>query len=49
MPHLYGSYVKLNIYGTNKMIMKFIMDYQVHKELVPLIEELTEEINKLMY
>lgn len=49
MPHMYGSYIKLNIYGTNKMIMRFLMDYEVHKELVPLIEELTEEIYNLKY
>ena len=49
MPNMYGSYIKLNIYGTNKMIMRFIMDYEVHKELVPLIKELTEEIYTLKY
>ena len=49
MPDMYGSFMLLNIYGTNKMIRRFVLDYQV-KGLIPqLIPEMIEEIYNLKY
>jgi len=49
---MYGSYVKLNVYGTNKMVACFVMDYEVkgHPErMVPHIQDLLDKVNQLMY
>ena len=52
LPHLYGSYVKVYMKTTNKMVMTFVMDYEIkgHPErLIPYIEDLMEKLHKLQY
>jgi len=50
MPHLYGSWVCLNVYGTNKMERVFVLDFDVkgHPErLQPFVDKLKSTIADL--
>lgn len=52
MPHLYGSYVKAYMKTTNKMVMTFVMDYEIkgHPErMQPIIVDLIEKLNNIQY
>ena len=52
MPHLYGSYVKVYMKTTNKMVTTFVMDYEIkgHAERMrPIVDDLIEKLHNIKY